>query len=128
MQDGLFEASHQTLLYLDGDLAGLHENLVELMTGPVLRGETDFVKASFSRRAGRVTVLTAQPLLRTYFPELSSFEQPLGGIIAARKELLRRLSFENDYGVDIGLLIDANRDKAVCWKRTSDTSSTTARI
>jgi phosphoserine phosphatase len=35
------------------------------------------------------------------------FEQPLGGIIAARKELLRQLRFENDYGVDVGLLIDA---------------------
>jgi HAD superfamily phosphoserine phosphatase-like hydrolase len=52
-------------------------------------------------------VLTARPLLRTYFPELVHFEQPLGGIIAARKELLRQLRFENDYGVDVGLLIDA---------------------
>jgi glucosyl-3-phosphoglycerate synthase len=65
------------------------------------------VKARFSRRAGRVTVLTARPLLQTYFPELVRFEQPLGGIIAVRKELLQRLHFENDYGVDVGLLIDA---------------------
>ncbi len=108
MQDGLLEARHQTLLYLDGDLAGLREDLVEVMTEPVLRGAADFVKASFSRRAGRVTVLTARPLLRTYFPELVSFEQPLGGIIAVRKELLLRVNFENDYGVDIGLLIDAH--------------------
>lgn len=108
MQDGLLAARHQTLLYLDGDLAGLRDNLVEVMAEPVLRGEADFVKASFSRRAGRVTVLTARPLLRTYFPELVSFEQPLGGIIAVRKELLHRLNFENDYGVDVGLLIDAH--------------------
>lgn len=108
MQDGLLAARHQTLLYLDGDLAGLRDDLVEMMAGPVLRGEADFAKASFSRRAGRVTVLTARPLLRTYFPELVSFEQPLGGIIAVRKELLHRLNFENDYGVDIGLLIDAH--------------------
>jgi len=107
MEDGLLQARHDTILYLDGDLAGLEEDLVERMTGPVLDGEADFVKASFSRRAGRVTVLTARPLLRTYFPELAEFEQPLGGIIAARRDLLRRLSFENDYGVDIGLLIDA---------------------
>jgi len=107
MEEGLFEARHDTLLYLDGDLAGLSDDLVERVTNPVLRGEADFVKACFSRRAGRVTVLTAQPLLRTYFPELAHFEQPLGGIIAARKELLRQLRFENDYGVDVGLLIDA---------------------
>lgn len=28
----------------------------------------DFVKAGFSRRAGRVTTLTARPLLKTFFP------------------------------------------------------------
>ena len=107
MEEGLFEARHDTLLYLDGDLAGLSDDLVERVTNPVLRGEADFVKARFVRRAGRVTVLTARPLLQTYFPELAHFEQPLGGIIAARKELLRQLRFENDYGVDVGLLIDA---------------------
>lgn len=107
MEEGLAAARHDTLLYLDGDLAGLGDDLVERLTGPVLRGEADFVKARFSRRAGRVTVLTARPLLRTYFPELTRFEQPLGGIVAARKELLGQLRFESDYGVDIGLLIDA---------------------
>jgi glucosyl-3-phosphoglycerate synthase len=108
MEDGLLRARHDTILYLDGDLAGLRDDLVERMAEPVLRGEADFVKASFSRRSGRVTVLTARPLLRTYFPELASFEQPLGGIICVRKELLRQLRFENDYGVDIGLLIDSH--------------------
>lgn len=107
MEDGLLAARHDTVLYMDGDLAGLRRDLVDRMVGPVLAGEADFVKASFSRRSGRVTVLTARPLLRTYFPELAHFEQPLGGIIAVRKELLQCLRFENDYGVDIGLLIDA---------------------
>jgi len=108
MEDGLLAAKNETLLYLDGDLAGLADDLVEQMTMPVLNGEADFVKARFSRRAGRVTALTARPLMATYFPELSHFAQPLGGIIAARKEVLGRLRFENDYGVDVGLLIDAS--------------------
>jgi glucosyl-3-phosphoglycerate synthase len=109
LEDGLFAARNEFILYLDGDLAGLRKDLVELMLGPLLRNQADFVKASFSRRAGRVTVLTARPLLQTYFPELVRFEQPLGGIVAARRSLLRRLKFENDYGVDIGLLIDASQ-------------------
>jgi glucosyl-3-phosphoglycerate synthase len=107
MEDGLRAAKHGTLVYLDGDLAGLSKDLVERMAAPVLQGWADFVKARFARRSGRVTRLTAQPLLRTYFPELAYIEQPLGGIVAARRELLERLRFENDYGVDIGLLIDA---------------------
>lgn len=107
MEDGLRESKHDTILYLDGDLAGLSEYLVEKMTAPVITGHADFVKASFSRKAGRVTVLTARPLIRTYFPELAHLEQPLGGIIAVRRELLEKLRFENDYGVDIGLLLDS---------------------
>jgi glucosyl-3-phosphoglycerate synthase len=107
MEDGMLESQSSTILYLDGDLVGLREDLVERMFEPIVSGKADFVKASFSRRAGRVTVLTARPLLRTYFPELAQFEQPLGGIIAVRKDLLKKLRFENDYGVDVGLFLDS---------------------
>lgn len=107
MEDGMRAATNEVLLYLDGDLAGLHEDLVERMTRPILEGQADYVKARFSRTAGRVTTLTARPLIQTFFPELAHFGQPLGGVVAARRSLLRKLQFENDYGVDIGLLLDA---------------------
>jgi glycosyltransferase involved in cell wall biosynthesis len=106
MEDGVRLARHEVLLYLDGDLRGLLGNLIERLTKPIFDREADFVKAKFTRAAGRVTVLTARPLLRTLFPELAHFEQPLGGIIAAKRSLLNTFRFENDYGVDIGLLID----------------------
>jgi phosphoserine phosphatase len=92
---------------LDGDLAGLREDLIEQMTSPLVEERADFVKARFSRSAGRVTTLTARPLLRIFFPELASYEQPLGGIIASRRSFLRGFRFEADYGVDIGLFVDA---------------------
>ena len=107
MRDGLVAARHDVILYLDGDLHGLTPGLVSAMTQPLLAGYADFVKARFARAAGRVTVLTARPLLQAYFPELAGINQPLGGIMAARKDLLETLAFENDYGVDVGLLIDA---------------------
>lgn len=107
MEDGMRAARNRFVLYLDGDLEGLREDAIEIMGGPLMNEKADFVKANFSRSAGRVTTLTAKPLLRTYFPELNHIVQPLGGIVAARKSLLEGLSFENDYGVDVGLLIDA---------------------
>jgi len=107
MEDGMRAARNEILVYLDGDLTSLCRDLVDRLTAPLFAETADFVKASFSRTAGRVTILTAKPLLRTFFPELAHFEQPLGGIIAARRGLLRRLRFESDYGVDVGLLIDA---------------------
>lgn len=108
MEDGMRAARHEVVLYLDGDLHGLDPGLIDAMTGPLFAGTADFVKARFARSAGRVTVLTAKPLLLTYFPELSHFAQPLSGIVAARKDALLKLRFENDYGVDIALLIDAS--------------------
>jgi phosphoserine phosphatase len=106
MRDGLLAAKNDVLLYVDGDMANLRDDLVCAMTAPILAGQAEFVKARFSRSAGRVTTLTARPLLQTFFPEAAEFAQPLGGIIAARRSLLKRLQFENDYGVDVGLLLD----------------------
>lgn len=112
MEDGVRLARNEVLVYLDGDLKGLAGNLIERLTLPIFELQADFVKAKFTRAAGRVTVLTARPLLRMLFPELAHFEQPLGGIIAAKRSLLTTLRFEDDYGVDIGLLIDAAAAKA----------------
>jgi phosphoserine phosphatase len=53
-------------------------------------------------------VLTAKPMVHIFFPEVAHFAQPLGGIIAARKTLLQSLKFEDGYGVDVALLIDAH--------------------
>jgi HAD superfamily phosphoserine phosphatase-like hydrolase len=106
MEDGAWAAQNEVVLFLDGDLSGLRDDLVQRMTMPLLQGKADFVKARFTRSAGRVTMLTARPLLQTFFPELAYFEQPLGGIIASRRSVLRNLRFETDYGVDVGLLLD----------------------
>ncbi|MBH9553668.1 glycosyltransferase [Inhella gelatinilytica] len=109
MHDGCLAAEQEVLVYLDGDLTGLQPGIVTALATPVLSGCADFVKARFGRGGGRVTELTAKPMLKVFFPELAEFAQPLGGLIAARRSLLRSLSFEDGYGVDIGLLIDAHR-------------------
>jgi glucosyl-3-phosphoglycerate synthase len=107
MEDGMRQARNEVIVYLDGDLQGLRSDTIVRMARPIVEDQADFVKASFKRSAGRVTALTARPLIRTYFPELSHLVQPLSGIMAARKSLLMQMEFENDYGVDIGLLLDA---------------------
>lgn len=112
MHDGVAVARCDVIVYLDGDLAGLRPHIVTDLCRPLLRGEADFVKARFGRVGGRVTELTAKPMLKVFFPEIAHFAQPLGGLIAARTSLLKALSFESGYGVDIGLLIDAHRSGA----------------
>jgi len=55
---------------------------------------------------GRVTELTARPLLNALWPELAGFVQPLGGEYAGRRAALEQVPFVSGYGVEIGLLID----------------------
>ncbi|MBS4027132.1 MAG: HAD-IB family phosphatase [Ignavibacteriales bacterium] len=106
MRDGLLVAKNDIIVYLDGDVENYSHNSLELLVSPLLKNEADFVKSSFEREAGRVTELVAKPLLSLLFPALTRFSQPLSGMIAARREYLKQVKFEDDYGVDIGILID----------------------
>lgn len=109
MCDGVQIAQQEWLAFLDGDLAGLRTGIITELVRPLAGDQADFVKACFGRSGGRVTELTAKPMLKVFFPEIAHFSQPLGGIIAARRSLLQTLKFESGYGVDIGLLLDAFR-------------------
>ncbi|WP_290795575.1 glycosyltransferase [Flavihumibacter sp. UBA7668] len=109
MREGLLAAKYDTIVYLDGDITTYPNDVIDLLTNPILEDRADFVKSCFARQAGRVTQLVAKPLLSILFPELSSLDQPLSGMIAAKKSLLEKISFEKDYGVDIGLLIDIHK-------------------
>jgi len=106
MRDGMLLAKNEVVVFLDADIVTYPENVAELLSAPILNDEADFVKSCFDRQAGRVTELVAKPLLSILFPELTKFSQPLSGMIAARKSLLKEIDFENDYGVDIGILLD----------------------
>ena len=105
MRDGLFLSKSDAVVFLDGDVE-YPADTIEKLTAPVLSDKADFVKGTFSRQAGRVTELVAKPLLTLLYPELAVFSQPLSGVIAGKRSFLERIVFENDYGVDVGILID----------------------
>jgi glucosyl-3-phosphoglycerate synthase len=107
------------ICFLDADSQQFGGHFACGLIGPLLR-ETgiSFVKGFYRRPfqvgevtlpegGGRVTELTARPLLNMFYPDLAAVEQPLAGEIAARRELLEQLPFVSGYGVDIALLLDA---------------------
>jgi glucosyl-3-phosphoglycerate synthase len=106
MQEGVAAASNQLLVFLDADIDPYPADTIPLLTAPLLSNEADFVKATFSRNAGRVTEIMAKPLLAVLYPDLLKYSQPLSGMIAGRKSFFDKIDFYNDYGVDIGILID----------------------
>lgn len=112
MRDGMLLATNEIIVYLDADIVTYPTCIIDLLTEPIIQDKADFVKSFFDRQAGRVTELVAKPLLSLLFPELSVFSQPLSGMIAGKKSFFEKVTFENDYGVDIGLLIDMFQQKA----------------
>lgn len=108
--------------YLDADSERFGSHFAAALAGAVaIPGPTAFAKAIYRRPfrvdegierptgGGRVTELTARPLLAAFYPELAEVRQPLAGEIAARRDLLEQFPFGLGYAVDIGLLIDAWR-------------------
>lgn len=111
MEMGIRKANGDILVFLDGDICNYKVEYLRQLVDPILNDEADFVKSAFERTGGRVTELVAKPLLELTFPELSVFSQPLSGIIAGKRTLFTKLKLEKDYGVDIGILIDAYLNK-----------------
>ncbi len=72
MQDGARAAANECLLFMDGDLSDYAPDLIHRMTSAVLSDRADFVKARFTRTGGRVTELSAKPLLQLFFPGVAA--------------------------------------------------------
>jgi glucosyl-3-phosphoglycerate synthase len=106
------------IIWVDTDIVNIHPRFIYGLIGPLLlRPEIDFVKGFYRRplkvgnkmqagSGGRVTELTARPLINLFYPELSGMIQPLSGEYGGRRKVLEQLPFFSGYGVEIGLLID----------------------
>jgi glucosyl-3-phosphoglycerate synthase len=106
------------VVFLDADLVGDVAHYVPGLLAPLLIDpHVVYVKGCYTRPleidgqslpagGGRVTELTARPLLNALWPELAGFVQPLGGEYAGRRSALEQVPFVSDYGVEVGLLID----------------------
>jgi glucosyl-3-phosphoglycerate synthase len=105
--------------FVDADTEQFGPHFACGLVGPlVLDPHVQFVKGFYRRPfrlgdevapegGGRVTELTARPLLELFYPRLARIQQPLAGEIAARRSLLERLPFATGYAVEIAMLIDA---------------------
>ena len=105
-------ANGEVLAFCDADLREFEPRFVTGLVGPLLvHDSVDFVKGWFERagEGGRVTELTARPLIRLLHPELAGFAQPLAGEFAGRQPVLVKLTLEPGYGVDLGILLDVAR-------------------
>jgi glucosyl-3-phosphoglycerate synthase len=106
------------VIWLDTDIVNIDPRFAYGLIGPLLlRPDVQFVKGFYRRPlrvgdkiqaggGGRVTELTARPLINLFYPELSGVIQPLSGEYGGRRSALEQFRFFSGYGVEIGLLID----------------------
>ncbi len=114
----LYVTCGDIILWIDTDIVNIHPRFVYGLIGPLLVSpHIQFVKGFYRRPlkvgdkiqaggGGRVTELTARPLLNLFYPELSGVVQPLSGEYGGRRKILEQLPFFSGYGVETGLLID----------------------
>lgn len=115
---GLARTSADLVVFVDADVVGFAAWWVAALVRPLLDDpRVGLVKASYRRpltrggsdgpaEGGRVTELTARPLLNAFWPALAAVVQPLAGEYAGRRAVLEQVPFATGYGVEIGLLID----------------------
>jgi glucosyl-3-phosphoglycerate synthase len=125
MWKSLFVTRGDLLVFMDADLLDWDTHFVPGLLGPLLtRPEIALVKGFYERpllggtgpadesaayEGGRVTELTARPLLGVLHPELAGLVQPLAGEWAVRRSLFASLSGPTGYAVETAALIDTAR-------------------
>jgi glucosyl-3-phosphoglycerate synthase len=121
MWRALAAAEGELIVYLDSDTRDFSAHFATGMLGPLICEEhqVKFVKGHFRRPftavegeprptdGGRVTELTARPLLSAFYPELAAFIQPLAGEVAARRSFFDQLPFAIGYAIETSMLLHA---------------------
>lgn len=104
----------EVILFLDSDIQNLTIEWVDRLVDSILKERYDMARGMYLRapRDAAVTKLVAKPLLRVFFPEVSHFDQPLSGEIAAKAEVWKALldgthKPPDGWGVDVWFLIEA---------------------
>jgi glycosyltransferase involved in cell wall biosynthesis len=106
VRTGIALAKFENVLFLDADLVNITADKIYALVEPLLKNEADFVKASFSRARGRVTEMAVKPMMQILFPN-NYFEQPISGQFAAKLSFLKEITIVENWGLDIGILLDA---------------------
>lgn len=114
----LYVTSGDIIIWVDTDVSNFDARFIYGLIGPLLyRSEIMLVKGFYRRplktgtglkggHGGRVTELSARPLINLFYPELSGIIQPLSGEYGGRREVLEQLAFTSGYGVETCVLID----------------------
>jgi glucosyl-3-phosphoglycerate synthase len=110
MKTGASKAKNKYILYVDADIENLSPIKIRRLIRPLLAGEADFVKGAYVYNSARVSKLVVKPLLKILYPWLK-LEHPISGEIAINKNKITWSRIQNNWGVDIQLVLQAAQKK-----------------
>lgn len=114
----IFVLEGDIIAWVDSDIENIHPRFAYGVLGPLLtEPDVGYVKAFYERPlkdgellrpsgGGRVTELTARPMLNLFYPDLAGLIQPLSGEYAGRRSVLENVPFFTGYGVETGLVLE----------------------
>ena len=102
---GIKEASGEIFVFSDADYKNITSLMIDKMVKPIIDGYADHTIPKLKGKIGRVTHLTAKPLLKLYFPEIK-LSRPLEGLFAAKANILKKLKIEDGWGAESARIID----------------------
>ncbi|MEX1140691.1 MAG: glucosyl-3-phosphoglycerate synthase [Thermoleophilaceae bacterium] len=118
MWRALAATSGDIVAYVDSDTRDFTPDFITGMLGPLIcEPEIQFVKGTYRRPftsgdevvpdgGGRVSQLTARPLLAAFYPDIAELSQPLAGEVAAPRKVFEQLPFATGYAVETAMLLD----------------------
>ena len=99
------------VLFMDADLENLTSEWVDKLVDGIIVDGFDMTRGSYYRapRDAAVTKLVAKRLLWVFFPEISHFDQPLTGEVAAKTQVWQEMlngKLPDGWGIDVTMLIE----------------------
>ncbi|MBS3908273.1 MAG: glycosyltransferase family 2 protein [Actinobacteria bacterium] len=110
LESAMPDVTEDIILFLDGDL-GECAGEAALILEPVLKGTADMAIADFPKPEKAGGIGLAKGLGRWGIKRFTgqTMREPLSGQRAVRSVLVKNLSFESGYGLEVGLSIDILR-------------------
>lgn len=109
MRDGFYLSTGEVIVYISTDASDIDEEFIENLYTPILSGEADLVKYSFSVKSSSFTENTIRSLLERFYPGLAKISQLAAREFAGLRKALQVVEWEFGWGSEIGVLLDVYR-------------------